>query len=199
MKNEHVNENLTKNEPSFLVVIERVKQYLQATTDQAVAAALGFKSNTWANRKNSGSIPYRELVAWCMSENVSIDWALCGTGNTKREGGSALPVVAEIDGALLAQVLMALGIELAKHEAARKWLHPKWLGAVGATIYNCVVFDKTAKRADLIKREAQRTVEVWLLAETLGKLDGDHAPISTDTAEAAAFAQPPEVKKGRAA
>ncbi len=173
MKNEHVNGGLTKNEPSFLVVIERIKQYLQATTDQAVATALGFKSNTWANRKNSGSIPYRELAAWCIAEKVSVDWVLHGVGNIKREDGSALPVVAEIDGELLAQVLRALGDELAKKESARKWLNPTYLGLVGATIYNHVVFDKPAKRAEAIKDEVQRTVEIWVLADKLGKLTDD--------------------------
>ena len=98
---------------------------------------------------------------------------LHGVGNIKREDGSALPVVAEIDGELLAQVLRALGDELAKKESARKWLNPTYLGLVGATIYNHVVFDKPAKRAEAIKDEVQRTVEIWVLADKLGKLTDD--------------------------
>ncbi len=199
MKTKDVNENLTKNELSILVINERLKGVLNVTSDQAIAEALGMSPSNWSNRKRVGSVPFENLVSLCISRKVNIDWLLTGNGLMKREDDSALPVVAEIDGELLAQVLKALALELAKEESARQWLTPMYLGAVGATIYNRVVFDNPAKRAEAIKEEARRTVEVWLLADKYGKLADDAMPLSSSvTTEADLLAQS-VVKKGKVA
>jgi hypothetical protein len=68
------------SEQRFTEVCGRIKKALNLETDSALAAVLGLKTNTFANRKKDGSLPFDQIEKLADSENLSLDFIFWGKG-----------------------------------------------------------------------------------------------------------------------
>ena len=62
----------------FADVIARAKECLDVTTDKALAEAIGMSTQAFANRKNTESVPYEEIIAAAVIKNLSIEYIFTG-------------------------------------------------------------------------------------------------------------------------
>jgi len=61
-------------------IIGRVKEISGLRTDADVAKCLGLKPNTLSERKARDSVPFEEILKYCVENEVYFDWILTGTG-----------------------------------------------------------------------------------------------------------------------
>ena len=59
-------------------IIERVKQLKNVQRDLDVCQLLGIEPSNLSMKRRTGSIPYPELIGFCLTEQVSSDWLLFG-------------------------------------------------------------------------------------------------------------------------
>ena len=147
---------LTKHDVSFDIVMGRLKMAIGAPTDAALCAAMGVASNTYANRKSSGSIPFDLVIATCISRSVNIDWVFTGDGAALKNGQSVnAPELINKD--LLAAATIQLQRAWNAHaEYQVSDSHVARLAILAAGIYNNLIFEPDAeKRANAMQREAQ--------------------------------------------
>jgi transcriptional regulator with XRE-family HTH domain len=67
--------NLNLNE-----VLDRIKELEHKESDHSIAELLGISRTALSERKRKNSIPYSELVRYCETRDVSIDWLFTGEG-----------------------------------------------------------------------------------------------------------------------
>ncbi len=60
-------------------ILNRIKEISGLRTDTDVAKKLGLKPNTLAERKARDSIPYEEILQFCLQNEIYLDWVLTGT------------------------------------------------------------------------------------------------------------------------
>ena len=77
----------------FISIIDRIKNLKNLKTDSSVAECLNLNQSAFAERKRKGSIPYEELIAFCLKESVSIYWILTGDGQPLHIQGVKEPSV----------------------------------------------------------------------------------------------------------
>jgi hypothetical protein len=65
-------------------IIERIRTFKGLKNEGEVASLLGFAQQTLSTQKKRGTIPFKEIIALCDRENLSIDWVLLGIGPKKR-------------------------------------------------------------------------------------------------------------------
>lgn len=94
-------------------VVARLRAMLDVRSEAAVARALGFASNAWANRKKSGSLPWDQIITLCLERGISVDYLLTGREPSTQQ---STPEAVTIDEALLEDVLVAVEEELARRK-----------------------------------------------------------------------------------
>jgi len=72
---------MSRKKVNFIHIIKRIKSYKGIKTDQNVATLLGLERSAFAQRKKKDSIPYFEIINFCIEENLSIDYLLTGEEN----------------------------------------------------------------------------------------------------------------------
>jgi hypothetical protein len=65
-------------------IIERIRIFKGLKNEGDVASILGFAQQTLSTQKKRGTIPFREIIAFCDKENLSADWVLLGVGPKHR-------------------------------------------------------------------------------------------------------------------
>ncbi len=76
-------------------IINRIKILKGVGNDQDVAKLLNISKHNLSNYKVKGGVPVKNLVAFCLKNQVSIDWLL--TGETKSSGESYAPKETSIE------------------------------------------------------------------------------------------------------
>lgn len=61
-------------------VLDRLQSVLGLKTDAAVAEALRMERTALEKHKSRGSLPFPQLVHFCLEHSLSIDWLLTGKG-----------------------------------------------------------------------------------------------------------------------
>ncbi len=69
----------------FKEITERIKDIISGevdgkVTDSNVAKVLGFTQTGFASRKLRNSLPYEEIILFCVERNISINWLLFNQG-----------------------------------------------------------------------------------------------------------------------
>jgi hypothetical protein len=72
------------SECTFDIVMNRLKAAVNVGSDRRLAGILGVSDSGYANYKKRGSIPFEKVAMLAISQNVSMDWLLTGTGPIHR-------------------------------------------------------------------------------------------------------------------
>lgn len=161
---------------SFHVIVERLKQVLSVSSERALAIELGLKPAAYYNRKKAGSLPMQEIVATCVSRNVSMDWLFTGCGDALRNGDHIeIAPVAAVEPQLLGTVVMELekAFSADAPDAKARAEHAYKVGLLAAGIYNKVAFERNEKlRRMSIRDEADGFARAARLLEQHPGIDG---------------------------
>ncbi len=72
-------------------IVEALKDLKSIHTDSEIANLLGVKPKTLAAAKVRDNYPFRELITFCMKNNVSLNWLLSGEGEPNIIKGALEP------------------------------------------------------------------------------------------------------------
>jgi hypothetical protein len=96
----------------FEQVILRLKKALRIRSDKEVGAALGMTPSALSNRKQTGSIPYDQIIELASSRKLNLNWIFLGSGNPFEDTSEELPPFdlegTKVDGALLGLILASI-------------------------------------------------------------------------------------------
>ena len=122
-----------KREFIFSDVIARAKESFGCPSDKALALKLGMSPQTFANRKNTESLPYPEIFSVALECGADMGYILTGNraGAVQSQGQTTNPPV---DIALLESVIDSLETALLRH--GRK-LDPSRKARAIAVLYEC--------------------------------------------------------------
>lgn len=80
----------------FADVIARAKESFECSSDKALAMKLGMSPQTFSNRKNTGSIPYEEILSLALETGADVAYILTGMrSNAYPVEASAPPGIGE--------------------------------------------------------------------------------------------------------
>lgn len=73
-------------------VVEKIKELVDCKSDSEVASALKMSDTALYNHKSRETIPYKNIIAFCEKDRISLDWLLTGEGSKHREESERHPL-----------------------------------------------------------------------------------------------------------
>lgn len=84
---------MDENKVSFIAITDRMKTVLGVQSEKEISKRMGRSPEFLSVRKSRGTVPYPEVVAFAISENVSLDWLILGRGEKDLPGAEPAPVL----------------------------------------------------------------------------------------------------------
>lgn len=84
---------MDENKVSFIAITDRMKTVLGVQSEKEISKRMGRSPEFLSVRKSRGTIPYPEVVAFAISENISLDWLILGRGEKDVSGAAPAPVL----------------------------------------------------------------------------------------------------------
>ncbi len=123
---------------NLITIVDKLKKFKGLKSDTAVAEILNLNQSAFAERKRRNSIPYIEIINFCDSEGVSLDWLLLDRGTPKGIQATATPYRSEILKQIVRKVDTFLNDESIEVDTDKK-------AQVIAMIYEDLVNEKTTE------------------------------------------------------
>jgi transcriptional regulator with XRE-family HTH domain len=75
----------TEKMNNFENITEKLKESLNISTNKELADRLNIKNSTFSERKRTNSIPYKEIIELCNSENLDLNYIINNAISKKKE------------------------------------------------------------------------------------------------------------------
>lgn len=76
---------------NLITIVDKIKKFKGLKSDTAVAESLNLNQSTFAERKRRNSIPFEEIINFCDSEGISLDWLILDRGTPKGTQAGSTP------------------------------------------------------------------------------------------------------------